>query len=168
MSLEIYGLVYMSKPSVRFAQSDLVNLLNQSRRDNLQLNVTGLLLYADRNFMQLLEGSRENVEKLMGRIKIDPRHHDVHVLEEGPVPNRYFAQWSMAFLDFASPQVRMLPGYSTFLESPFRDQDMAEMSMRNVRLLHYFKSVMTASNTSMLKLAETIDPPIPPGSESSK
>ncbi len=80
------------------------------------------------------------------------------MLEEGLIPSRHFAQWSMAFIDFASPQVRALPGYSTFLEPPFANDDVAEMSRHNVRLLHYFKSVMTASDASLLSLAETIEP----------
>jgi len=165
MSPDIYGLVYMSKASFRFTQNDLIDLLTQSRRDNLELKITGLLLYADGNFMQLLEGSRENVEGLMGRIKKDSRHHEVSVLEEGPIAERHFAQWSMAFLDFASAQVRALPGYSTFLEGPFDKDDVAELAMRNVRLLHYFKSVMTASDSSMLNLAESIETRQPPHPE---
>ena len=158
MSAQIYSLVYMSKATTPWNQQELTDLLKQSRRDNLALDITGLLLYADGNFMQLLEGSRETVTGLMERIKNDARHHDINVLEEGMAPARHFAQWSMAFVDFASPSARALPGYSTFLEKPFADSDVAEMSLRNVRLLHYFKSVMTASDSAMLNLAESVQP----------
>jgi hypothetical protein len=155
----LYSLVYMSKSAIRFTQRELTDLLTQSRKDNRALQITGLLLYADGNFMQLLEGARKDVEALITRIKRDVRHRDVQVLEEGPITSRHFSEWSMAFLDFASPQVRALPGYSTFLESPFSpEDDVAQMSQRNVRLLHYFKSVMTATDATVLKLAETIEP----------
>lgn len=156
MSALIYSLVYLSKASVAFTQHELTSLLKKSRHYNLELNITGLLLYADGNFMQLLEGSQENVSELMERIRKDERHHDVSVLEEGLVPARHFAQWSMAFVDFASPQVRALPGYSTFLLTPFADSDVTEMGKQNVRLLHYFKSVMTASNSNMSTLSESV------------
>ncbi len=109
--------------------------------------------------MQLIEGSREKIESLMARIERDDRHHDVRVLEEGPESRRQFSEWSMAFLDFASPQVRALPGYSAFLESPLAIHDGVDSATRNIRLLHYFKAVMTASDSTVLNLAETIDKP---------
>jgi hypothetical protein len=157
MPEEHYELVYTSVASRRFSQRDLTDLLAQSRKDNLEDGITGLLLYAEGHFMQLLEGSREKIERLMVRINRDLRHHDVRVLEEGPVSHRQFSEWSMAFLDFASPQVRALPGYSAFLESPLAIDDGVDAATRNMRLLHYFKAVMIASDSAVLNLAEAID-----------
>jgi len=151
-----YQLVYTSVASFRFSQKDLTELLAQSRKDNLTRGITGLLLYADGHFMQLLEGAREKIHSLMINIKADVRHHDVKVLEECPVSDRQFSDWSMAFLDFASPEVRALPGYSGFLDSPLALEGQADTPTQNVRLLHYFKAVMTASDSAILSLAETI------------
>ena len=159
MPEHFYELVYLSRASRRFSQSDLTDLLAQSRRDNLADGITGLLLYAEGHFMQLLEGSKEKIESLMLRIESDPRHHDVRILEGGPVACRQFSEWSMAFLDFASPQVRALPGYSEFLESPLAMDDGVDAATRNMRLLHYFKAVMTASDASVLNLANSLDEP---------
>jgi hypothetical protein len=159
MPQDSYQLVYLSRASHRFSQRDLTDLLAQSRKDNFEVGITGLLLYAEGHFMQLLEGAKDAIESLMERIKRDPRHRDVRVLEEGPVAQRQFSEWSMAFLDFASPQVRALPGYSAFLESPLAIDDGVDAATRNMRLLHYFKAVMTASEAAVLNLAESLDQP---------
>jgi hypothetical protein len=152
------GLVYVSKSSLRFSQRDLTDLLTKSRDHNLAVDITGLLLYADGNFMQLLEGNQKRIEELMVRIKRDSRHHDVNILEEGPIAQRSFPDWSMAFLDFHSPQVRALPGYSTFLEGPFATEEISGSPSQNLKLLHFFRSVMAASKPSIFKPAETIEP----------
>ena len=110
--------------------------------------------------MQLIEGSQEGIERLMIRIKRDTRHYDVQVLEDGPVPHRSFSGWSMAFLDFASPQVRALPGYSEFLEGPLVIDEGVDAATRNVRLLHYFKAVMTATDASVLDLVQSAERPV--------
>jgi hypothetical protein len=159
MTGTLYAIVYLSQTTHRWSELDLTGLLTRSRKDNLRAGITGLLLYADGNFMQLLEGSRKGIDALMGRIREDERHRNISVLEEGPIAQRHFPEWSMAFLDFASPQVRALPGYSPFLETPFSAADLPEMGMDKVRLLHYFKSVMAASQPEVIALAEKVWPP---------
>jgi hypothetical protein len=159
MPAKLFGLVYMSKAVDRFSQHDLTKLLEQSRRENQPVAITGLLLYVDGNFMQLFEGAQEKIEALMSRIKRDRRHHEVIILEAGPIKQRHFSDWSMAFLNFNSPQVRALPGFSTYLEAPFARDDMAETQETHVRLLQYFRAVMTASDSAMLRLAEAVEFP---------
>jgi hypothetical protein len=151
-----YQLIYISGASTSFSKKDLIGLLAQSRKFNHSKEITGLLLYAGGHFMQLLEGAREEIKPLMERITKDGRHNQVDVLEEGPVKHRQFPEWSMAFLDFASPEVRALPGYSCFLDAPPQAAALVDKSEGNSNLLHYFKSIMLASNTSLLHLAEDI------------
>src|ERR1700744_4396324 len=108
---KVYNLVYMSTASVVFTQQDLIGLLEQSRKHNQEKGITGLLLYAEGSFMQLLEGRKQDVDELMERIKKDERHHDVIIMETGEVAQRQFPDWAMGFLDYASPEARALPGY---------------------------------------------------------
>lgn len=61
MSDEIM-LIYGSSSTDRFSEADLVPLLQQAREKNQRLNVTGMLLYRDGNFLQVLEGERETVD----------------------------------------------------------------------------------------------------------
>ncbi|MBI2687653.1 MAG: BLUF domain-containing protein [Acidobacteria bacterium] len=50
------SLAYTSIATSLFKTSDLFPLLQQSRARNDQIGVTGMLLYQDRSFLQVLEG----------------------------------------------------------------------------------------------------------------
>jgi len=156
MPASLYHLIYSSDASSRFSRQSLVDFLTQSRAFNSKHRISGLLVYAGGNFVQLLEGPEGKIKELMGLICLDARHHDVRVLEEGPLSKRQFADWSMAFLDFASSQVRALPGYSTYLDAPVGVEDFRRGTSRSLHLLHYFKAIMAVSEDSLLHLAETI------------
>jgi hypothetical protein len=49
------SLVYASSAKQLFSEEDLTALLQQSRDNNTRLGLSGLLLYKDGNFMQVLE-----------------------------------------------------------------------------------------------------------------
>ena len=138
----MYSLVYASSATVPFSSADLQALLGQSRQNNAAMGVTGMLLYRDGNFMQLLEGERDIVDRLYSKIAKDPRHATALVLLAQEIPQRAFSEWSMAFRDLNDPQLRALPGFSSFLnddtriDSSFRDPTHAQ------RLLQFFKQSM--------------------------
>jgi hypothetical protein len=54
-------LVYVSSASQPFSEADLAALLKQSRRENDQPGITGMLLSRDRNFIQVLERPEETL-----------------------------------------------------------------------------------------------------------
>ena len=67
-------LVYVSSAVKLFSDEELVQLLEASRENNSKIGVTGMLLYKEGNFMQLIEGPEESVRSLHAKISIDPRH----------------------------------------------------------------------------------------------
>lgn len=79
--------------------AELSAILENSRRNNAALGVTGLLCHHDGSFLQFLEGAPEVLEALYGRISRDRRHKDlVRVLDE-EASTRAFGDWSMALVD---------------------------------------------------------------------
>jgi hypothetical protein len=72
---------------------------------NLRAGITGALVLADGRFAQVLEGPREEVAALMGRIAIDRRHTSVRVVSTSFVSERRFPNWGMI-------QRRYLPQYA--------------------------------------------------------
>lgn len=114
----VYHLVYVSAEAVPFTTDMLVDLLDRAREQNAAAGITGLLLHKERNFVQVLEGPRAAVTALYDRICRDPRHRNPIVLDEGEFPGRQFGEWSMGFRDIAAPEVRTLPGFSNFLDTP--------------------------------------------------
>lgn len=111
-------LVYVSSATTPFSKAELLELLTKSRTKNSALGITGMLLYKDGNFMQMLEGEDGAVHRLFETISKDPRHHNSIVLIDEPAETAYFADWSMGFRDLSDKSMETLPGFSQILNRP--------------------------------------------------
>jgi hypothetical protein len=100
-----YHVLYRSRATQAPTEADLQALLEWSRTYNAQHQITGLLLYSDGQFVQLFEGPEAVVRPLFARIQADPRHTQVVTVSEGPGPQRWFADWHMAFGHVAAPEL---------------------------------------------------------------
>ena len=140
----MYQIVYVSSAAVHFAKPDLYALLAKSRTNNTRAGVTGMLLYRDGNFMQVLEGEEGAVRAVYERIERDPRHHGSMVLLRGETPGRHFPDWSMGFRDLSSPEERAAAagGFSDLLNTPLTGAEFATDPSRAQRLLLSFKANM--------------------------
>lgn len=99
MSEKIFRLLYVSKAVEEISYSDLKNILVTAQARNQKEQITGILIFRDGLFLQLLEGEKETVKKILGRIIQDPRHTHLKVLSESFAPKRIFKNWPMAYLD---------------------------------------------------------------------
>lgn len=138
----MFSLVYVSTATVEFSKRDLEDLLKKSRGNNTALGVTGLLLFKDGNFMQVLEGQEPTVNSLYKKILLDTRHAGSMILLTLRSDERAFGDWSMAFRDLNDPEVRATPGFSTFLNEHPDQQDLFRDPTRAQRLLQLFKQNM--------------------------
>jgi hypothetical protein len=98
----VYHLAYRSRTAQFSTRESLQELLDQAREYNDRHDLTGVLLYSEGQFVQVLEGEKSKVIALYRRILHDARHLQLLVLSEGPGPKRHFADWRMAF-DIVSP-----------------------------------------------------------------
>lgn len=113
---KIFFLVYVSSAVRLFSGAQLRGLLVLSRRNNVAAGITGMLLYRQGNFIQVLEGGEAEVRDRFARICRDPRHRGVFVIDEGFADARCFPDWSMGFHDFdRSIEPIDMPGFSRFL-----------------------------------------------------
>jgi hypothetical protein len=94
----VYQLVYMSSTSKPLSLDELSEVLDQARERNFERNVTGLLIYHDQLFFQVLEGDKEDVTACYARISKDPRHRSLSVMWEGDAETRTFSSWDMAYM----------------------------------------------------------------------
>lgn len=97
LDASIYHVLYRSRATPAPSEADLQALLEQARTYNAQHQISGLLLYSDGHYVQLIEGAEAVVRALYARIQADPRHTQVVTVSEGPGPQRWFADWHMAF-----------------------------------------------------------------------
>jgi len=70
-------------------------ILQQSRQHNPLAGITGVLCHSERLYLQLLEGGREQVNQLYGRILGDRRHTAVTLLHYEEIRERRYAGWTM-------------------------------------------------------------------------
>lgn len=88
-------LVYVSAAVRPLLRADLAQILRASRRHNPAVGVTGVLVYADRAILQVLEGPPEAVDATFARAAADPRHHGILVLYRAIAGERTFPDWTM-------------------------------------------------------------------------
>lgn len=93
----MYYLVYSSTATQTISNQQLATILQSSHRNNPMLGITGMLLYCQGKFIQVLEGNRDAVHELYLKIVKNPLHTDVHVLLEGSLQERNFETWTMGF-----------------------------------------------------------------------
>jgi hypothetical protein len=93
----LYTLVYRSQASRAVHEVTLTSLLRKARLFNQQARLSGLLLFAKGQFLQVLEGPEPVLSALYSRIKADPRHFEVRTLAYGPIAARTFPDWRMAY-----------------------------------------------------------------------
>ncbi|MCB0319156.1 MAG: BLUF domain-containing protein [Bdellovibrionales bacterium] len=98
MENSLYLLIYLSRSSVDFSKTQLVDLCAAAASNNQTVEVTGLLLCIGNKFLQVLEGPKEAVTRLYKKIRKDDRHTQCNILFEGQTSQRLFEQWSMNFL----------------------------------------------------------------------
>lgn len=90
-------LIYTSLARQPGTTKDVKDILQSSERNNVATNVTGLLLFDGARYIQILEGTAENVQSLFGTIQADPRHGQIELLHSGEISGRAFHNWRMAY-----------------------------------------------------------------------
>ena len=95
--------IYSSVATGPMPKSKLYEILAQARVNNKLSNVTGLLVFVEGIFLQVLEGKPEEVSHILEKIAGDSRHKDVKVLSTKNIEQRTFPSWQMAYAS-ASPK----------------------------------------------------------------
>lgn len=142
MESNLYQIVYTSSASELMESSELEKILASARKNNAQKAVTGMLLYSEGVFMQVLEGPREAVREIYGVISGDRRHHGVIVLLESNIDSRNFSQWAMGFKQSSKSNLAEEEGYSAFLNADFDPSDLISNPSTALKLLLSFRKNM--------------------------
>jgi hypothetical protein len=130
--------VYSSVATKPFTESELLELLTRSREANSKLGLSGMLLYKNGDFLQVLEGPEEVVRTMIRKIRLDPRHNCMLKLLEGDYAERQFPYWHMGFRNLDTAEAKNTPGYTEFLNTPLSVGLAADPTVCQ-RLLHLFK-----------------------------
>jgi hypothetical protein len=78
--------------------TQVAGIVTAARTRNAARDITGLLVFDGMHFCQQIEGTRNDVLKLMEQIRTDPRHMDVTVVHEGSLIERRFERFAMGYV----------------------------------------------------------------------
>lgn len=84
-----------------FSTEQLIALLRGARSRNEAAGISGMLLYHEGSFLQVMEGPDDKVESLFGKIQADPRITHILLLWRDTIQQKEFEHWSMGFVDTA-------------------------------------------------------------------
>lgn len=110
----VFQSVYVSSAAFDLSSKDIEQILVQARAHNEQNDLSGLLLFHDGDFIQVLEGERDRVEATLARIQKDSRHKGMIRLLERTIEAREFGDWRMGFIS-SDEIVREHHAFSDFL-----------------------------------------------------
>ena len=110
-------LIYASNATRNMSEDDLVFLLQQARDRNENQNVTGMLLYAEKRFLQVLEGDQKDVDEIYESILNDDRNTGNVVYVKKDISEREFPNWAMGFRHLKKQDREDLEGFTEFLDS---------------------------------------------------
>jgi hypothetical protein len=114
--MNLIQLIYVSAAAKPFTAAELRELLARARAKNERLEVTGMLLYHQGSFLQVLEGPVANVDPLLATIAEDGRHNRFLLLLRREIEARNFGDWKMGFVEVAA-QAQALPGFRDYFKS---------------------------------------------------
>lgn len=132
----MHSITYVSTAKTLLSKSAINELLIKSHANNLKFDITGMLLYHEGTFMQVIEGPLDPIFQLWANIKKDPLHHSITTLLDEPVAERAFPQWSMGFKHLCEESAA--PGYTDFLSTPPIIKDFFHSPLETKRLLGSF------------------------------
>jgi hypothetical protein len=104
-------IIYVSTAVKLMKDEELSVLLKVSRQNNQTNNITGMLLYGEGSFIQVLEGTSNDIESTYAVIQADNRHINVTRILSGKLHARNFADWKMGFMSVNKNTIEQLEGY---------------------------------------------------------
>jgi len=114
MTIKLIQCIYASAAGHDFETAELAKLLQAARENNAKLGLTGMLLYAEGSFFQVLEGQPDVVEALYAKIERDRRHDQVTLVIKEPIPKRCFDAWTMGFYEVSREELAGMSGVNDF------------------------------------------------------
>lgn len=93
----MHRIIYLSTAAYPLEKEEINILLKNCSLFNAKNNVSGILLYIECNFIQVLEGEKNVIQDLFEKIKADKRHKGVISVINESIEQRQFGTWSMGF-----------------------------------------------------------------------
>ena len=130
--MSLFQVIYVSAASPLFKPTDLPAILIQAREHNQREGISGLLLFHEGTFVQVLEGPKPSIELLLKKISSDPRHQNIKLLFQQDIEEKEFDDWAMGFVDvkMLSSKIGGFVDVSTELSALISKETTAHKALR--------------------------------------
>lgn len=118
----LHQLIYMSKLATD--DSVLNSIHSHAVRNNTARTMTGMLLFAQGRFLQVLEGERKDVQHTFEKIKEDQRHDHVTLIADRPIVERSFSHWNMGFKALSENEAKANAELMVFFSQPLEESEL--------------------------------------------
>ena len=123
---------YRSSASPFITDSQIIELTEDADQKNMELEISGCLVFYKNDFFQIIEGPKKNVLTVFNAIKQDSRHSNVEIIWKGPRDKRIFPQVGMLLLSDRITQTNVSTGRSLAFDmrTLILDTELKGMSTR--------------------------------------
>jgi uncharacterized membrane protein (DUF373 family) len=118
---------------------ELLGLLQQCREYNAGSGLTGMLLYCNTSFLQVLEGDEKVVDDLIDKIRNDTRHTNLQMLHRKTIQRREYSEWSMGFKRVSDTELQNVEGLRNFGEKDFNPDYLVQHGAIVQSLMNHFR-----------------------------
>lgn len=102
------------------SDAEIASIRGAAETRNVELGLTGVLIFSGRRFAQFLEGPHERLGIMKASILRDSRHTDVQTLMIPDVEQRRYGRWALAYSGRATAIDRVL-------SDAVRERDVTEL-----------------------------------------
>ena len=139
-----YQLIYVSSTTEPISPTEIAKILEISRQNNARDEVTGLLIYHNQLFFQVLEGPQPQVQMCFDRINKDRRHGNPAIVWEDQAVQRAFPEWSMGYAkpeDLGEDSGAATVSLAKLFERPAEEKDDAIIMSLVKTILSDFRDI---------------------------
>ncbi|WP_395073751.1 BLUF domain-containing protein [Flavobacterium sp.] len=119
----MFRVIYLSSATKLLSNDELSFLLRNAKIKNRKNNITGLLLYIDGDFLQVIEGEKKDVLNLFELIKIDERNRSIITVFSDDVDKRQFPDWLMGFSQLTYHDLQKIDSFENITKTTLSNID---------------------------------------------
>ena len=93
-----YAICYVSTAAKELYKIEINQILELTEKKNNENDLSGILLYSDGNFFQVIEGEKDQVDEIFTVIKQDSRHFNIFTIFEKQISATNFEDYKVDFL----------------------------------------------------------------------
>lgn len=142
LELHMHLILYSSESTIdeKIIEEELERIIEKAKANNKSLAITGLLFFHNKRFVQVLEGEKTHLERLMTRLAQDNRHKNIERIIDEPIEERYFSYWNMDCFNLDNKQ-QIDPSALRL----FKEVYQLNFPLQSDRLIYFYKTMMTQS-----------------------